>query len=77
MPGIFLLTVQVKVRYSDFTTLTRQLRLEEPVTTEREIYRMACYLLARHRLVTGPLRLLGIGVSTLVAPVQRQLRLGI
>ncbi|MFC5456712.1 DNA polymerase IV [Prosthecobacter fluviatilis] len=75
--GVGALTVQVKVRYSNFTTLTRQLRLEEPVTTEREIYRMACYLLARHRLVTGPLRLLGIGVSTLVAPVQRQLRLGI
>lgn len=24
------LTLQIKVRYSDFTTLTRQLRLEEP-----------------------------------------------
>ncbi len=74
--GVGALTVQVKVRYSDFTTLTRQLRLEEPVTTNRELYRMACYLLARHRLVTGPLRLIGIGVSTLVAPVQPQMRLG-
>ena len=76
--GVGAMTVQVKVRYSDFTTLTRQIRLEEPVTTEREIYRMACYLLARDRLVTGPLRLIGIGLSTLVAPEQRrQLRLGI
>ncbi len=76
--GLGALTVQVKVRYSDFTTLTRQIRLEEPVTTDREIYRMACYLLARHRLVTGPLRLIGIGVSTLMAPSQRQqLRLSI
>jgi DNA polymerase-4 len=62
------LTIQVKVRYSDFRTLTRQLRLEEPLTEPGEIYRLACYLLARDRLVTGPLRLLGIGVSTLVGP---------
>jgi DNA polymerase-4 len=69
-------TVQVKVRYSDFTTLTRQIRLEEPLTEAREIYRMACYLLARDRLVTGPLRLIGIGLSTLVpAAAVQQLRL--
>jgi DNA polymerase-4 len=60
------------VRYSDFTTLTRQLRLEEPVTSAREIYRLACFLLARDRLVTGPLRLIGIGASTLVPPTARQ-----
>lgn len=75
--GVGALTVQVKVRYSDFTTLTRQLRLEEPVTSEREIYRLACFLLARHELVKSPLRLLGIGVSNLVAPSTRQLRLAI
>ena len=69
------MTVQVKVRYSDFTTLTRQLRLDEPVTTSRELYRIACHLLATHRLVTGPLRLLGLGVSTLVPPVRKQMLL--
>jgi DNA polymerase-4 len=68
------LTVQVKVRYSDFKTLTRQLRLEEPLSTAAEIYRLACILLARDRLVTKPLRLLGIGASTLVPP-SPQLRL--
>lgn len=67
------LTVQVKVRYSDFTTLTRQIRVEEPVATEREIYRLSCHLLAVHGLVKSPLRLLGIGVSTLVPPERRQL----
>lgn len=75
--GVGALTVQVKVRYSDFTTLTRQLRLDDPVTTAAEIYRVACFLLARHQLVTGPLRLLGIGLSTLVPPTQQQLRLPI
>ena len=73
--GVGALTVQVKVRYSDFTTLTRQIRLDDPVSQEDEIYRIACFLLARHRLVTSPLRLLGIGVSTLVPPSSNQLRL--
>jgi DNA polymerase IV len=71
------LTVQVKVRYSDFSTLTRQIRLEEPVTTAAEIYRLAQFLLARDRLVKSPLRLIGIGVSTLVAPIRHQLLLPI
>jgi len=69
------LTVQVKVRYGDFKTLTRQIRLEDPLTTASDIYRMACFLLARDHLVKRPLRLLGIGVSTLVPPQpQQQLR---
>jgi DNA polymerase-4 len=69
-------TVQVKVRYSDFTTLTRQIRLEEPLADARGIYRLACHLLARDRLVSGPLRLIGIGVSTLVpSSAPQQLRL--
>jgi DNA polymerase-4 len=66
-------TVQVKVRYSDFTTLTRQMTVEEPTSDEREIYRLACWLLARHKLVPRPLRLLGIGVSNLGPPTARQL----
>lgn len=75
--GLGALTVQVKVRYSDFTTLTRQIRLDEPVTGAREIYRLSCHLLARHQLVTSPLRLLGIGVTTLTDPEHPQLRLPI
>ena len=75
--GLGALTIQVKVRYSDFTTLTRQIRLEEPVTTAKKIYWLAQFLLARHRLVKSPLRLIGIGVSTLVAPGGDQLLLPI
>ena len=40
-------TVQVKVRYSDFTTLTRQISMEEPMVEANEIYRLACFLLGR------------------------------
>ena len=58
-------TVQVKVRYGDFTTLTRQMSVEEPVQEAREIYRLGCWLLGREKLVNRPLRLIGLGVSGL------------
>ncbi|MFN7140870.1 MAG: Y-family DNA polymerase, partial [Limisphaerales bacterium] len=66
-------TIQVKVRYSDFTTLTRQVTVEEATSEPNEIYRLGCYLLARDRLVNRPLRLLGLGVSGLTEPVWKQL----
>ena len=69
------LTVQVKVRYRDFTTLTRQIRIADPVVEAGELYRLACHLLSVHKLVPSPLRLLGLGVSTLVAPERPQLLL--
>ena len=68
-------TVQVKVRYTDFTTLTRQISVEEPLTEANEIYRLGCFLLGREKLVSRPLRLLGLGVSNLREPTTRQLTL--
>jgi len=68
-------TVQVKVRYSDFTTLTRQISVEEPMTEADEVYRLGCFLLGREKLVSRPLRLLGLGVSNLREPNGRQLAL--
>lgn len=68
-------TVQVKVRYSDFTTLTRQVTVEEPLAEAAQIYRLGCFLLGRERLVSRPLRLLGLGVSTLRETSWRQLPL--
>jgi len=68
-------TVQVKVRYSDFTTLTRQISTEEPLVESADLYRLGCFLLAREKLVRRPLRLLGLGVSSLREPSWRQLPL--
>lgn len=68
-------TVQVKVRYSDFTTLTRQISVEEAISDANEIYRLAVHLLAREKLVNRPLRLLGLGVSGLMPPTAKQLAL--
>jgi DNA polymerase-4 len=66
-------TVQVKVRYGDFTTLTRQISVEEPLIEASDIYRLGCFLLAREKLVSRPLRLLGLGVATLREPAGKQL----
>ncbi len=66
-------TVQVKLRYGDFTTLTRQISVEEPLNEASDIYRLGCFLLGRENLVNRPLRLLGLGVSNLREPSARQL----
>ncbi len=66
-------TVQVKVRYGDFTTLTRQITVEEPLTEADDIYRLGCFLLGREKLVSRPLRLLGLGVAGLREPAAEQL----
>jgi DNA polymerase-4 len=68
-------TIQVKLRYGDFTTLSRQFSVEEPITEPGDIYRLACFLLGREKLVSRPLRLLGLGVSNLREPNGRQLPL--
>ncbi len=66
-------TVQVKVRYGDFTTLTRQITVEDPLCEAKDIYRMGCFLLGREKLVSRPLRLLGLGVANLREPNGQQL----
>jgi DNA polymerase-4 len=68
-------TVTVKVRYSDFTTLSRQVTLEDSVREARDIYLISHQLLQRHELLTRPLRLVGLEVSHLQEPGARQLRL--
>ena len=68
-------TVQVKVRYGDFTTLTRQITVEDPLSEANDIYRLGCFLLGRENLVSRPLRLLGLGVAGLREPSAYQLAL--
>ncbi len=71
-------TLQVKIRYGNFQTLTRQITLEDhPMQEKRELYRLACFLLAREKLVRKPIRLLGVGVSGLLEGELRQLGLGL
>jgi len=73
--GLAAHTVHVKVRYGDFITLTRQITVEEPLIEASDIYRLGCFLLGRDKLVSRPLRLLGLGVANLREPSGTQLLL--
>lgn len=58
-------TVTLKLRWPDFTTLTRQMTAEQPLTGAEEIAAVALKLLAAHRPKHQPVRLIGVGVSGL------------
>src|SRR5690606_10843393 len=67
-------TVKLKSRWSDFTTLTRQITLPASTDSEDEVYRTAVRLMKTVRKPNQPVRLIGVGVSGIGAPV-RQLSL--
>ena len=71
-------TVTLKVRFADFTTITRSRTLPEATDVTREIYRTAADLFIALGLQRARLRLVGVRVEGLVprASVQRQLVLG-
>ncbi|RCW62073.1 DNA polymerase IV [Halanaerobium sp. ST460_2HS_T2] len=68
-------TIFIKVRYSDFSTYSRQQSLKVAVNSSEEIYQRAKNLLIQNNLLDKPLRLLGIGVSNLCLEGQEQLNL--
>lgn len=55
-------SVQIVIRYNDFTTITRQKTIVPSYLT-RDIYRTGVELLAEHWDRRRPIRLLGIGIS--------------
>ena len=67
-------TVKLKIRWSDFTTLTRQKTLPTMTDSEAEIIEAALSLLKKLRPPGKPVRLIGVGVSGLGPPL-RQLSL--
>ena len=67
-------TVRLKLRWPDFTTLTRQVTLPQPTDQDEEIYATALNLLGKVRAKGQAVRLIGVGVSGLGAPL-RQLEL--
>jgi DNA polymerase-4 len=62
-------TVAIKLRYADFTTLTRQMALVMPTDDEQEIYRAALVLLRRVWQPGRAVRLLGVAGRRLSPPV--------
>jgi DNA polymerase-4 len=65
-------TVNIKVRFHDFATITRSRTMNGPVDTGPEIIRVASALLDAVDVSSG-VRLLGVGVSNLMEGVEAQL----
>ncbi|MFC7492117.1 MULTISPECIES: DNA polymerase IV [unclassified Knoellia] len=63
-------TVSIKVRFSDFTTITRARTLREPTDTSREIYETATSLFDALGLQRARIRLVGVRLEKLVAVEQ-------
>jgi len=57
-------TVKLKLRWVDFTTLTRQLTLRAPTQHDDEIYAAALELFEKTWTAGKPVRLIGVGVSS-------------
>ncbi len=69
-------TVSIKLRWSDFTTLTRQTTLPQPVDDGDSIYTAAAALLEKVWTGGRPVRLIGVGISAFeTEPPIRQLGL--
>jgi DNA polymerase-4 len=63
-------TVTIKVRYSDFTTITRSHSRQTPTRDAEEIVQRALALLERTEAGRRPIRLLGVSVHNLVDPTE-------
>ena len=64
-------TVKLKLRWPDFTTLTRQTTLTNPTDQEDEIERVALELLRAIRKPFQAVRLIGVGVTGLGQPIRQ------
>ena len=64
-------TVKLKLRWPDFTTLTRQMTLTNPTNMEDEIAKTALELMKSVRKPNQAVRLIGVGVSGLGEPVRQ------
>jgi DNA polymerase-4 len=69
--GVAAMTISIKLRYSDFSTLTRQTTLQTAIDDKATIYEAALALLQRTWQLGRPVRLLGVGGQQLVSPQER------
>jgi DNA polymerase-4 len=64
-------TVKIKIRWPDFTAITRQTSLPQPTDFDDEIYRVALDLLHKARPKGKAVRLIGVGVTGLGTPLRQ------
>ena len=67
-------TVRLKLRWPDFRTQTRQVRLDQPTDQDGEIFQAAWNLFGKEWSPGRPVRLIGVGLADLTPPA-RQLSL--
>ncbi len=67
--GFFATTVHLKIRWADFSTITRQTKLAIPCCDDTTLRETGMALLDKH-LANRPVRLIGFGASGLVASDQ-------
>ena len=61
-------TIKLKIRWADFTTLTRQLTLDRPTQLDNQIYGASLLLFEKVWPPGKPVRLIGVGVSNFEPP---------
>ena len=61
-------TIKLKLRWTDFTTLTRQLTLDKPTDLDGEIYHSTLLLFDQVWVQGRPVRLIGVGLGGFGAP---------
>jgi DNA polymerase-4 len=64
-------TIKLKIRWPDFTTLTRQVTLQHRTDQEEEIEKAALDLLRSVRKPNQAVRLIGVGVSGIGQPIRQ------
>ena len=74
---LFCRTVTIKVRYSDFTTITRSHSSDSPTRDADDIAARAIALLERTEAGERPVRLLGVSVHNLVDPSDKKDRISL
>jgi DNA polymerase-4 len=70
--GLLARTVTIKVRYADFSTITRSHTRDAATNDSEDISRRALQLAQRTEAGRAPVRLLGVSVHNLVDPASRE-----
>jgi DNA polymerase IV len=65
------ITIKIKLRWPDFSTITRQVTLPHPTDLDDEIYSTALDLLHKARARGKAVRLIGVGVSGFKPPLRQ------
>jgi DNA polymerase-4 len=66
--GLLGRTITLKVRYSNFVTITRSHTSPDPATSANQIFQRALYLLTKIDLKHQKVRLIGLTVSNFIYP---------